>query len=56
MQILKFLVNFVLVFTGVFSIMQLGHIGPESNPLLWLWIIPSQLVIAPAFVHYKGII
>lgn len=56
MKIIKFLVTFALIFTGVFSTMQLGHANLDMNPLGWLWIIPSQLIVAPAYVYYKAIV
>lgn len=56
MKIIKFLTTFAIIFTGVFSTMMLGTADLTIDPLGWLWIIPSQLVVAPAYVYYKGII
>jgi hypothetical protein len=56
MKILKLLTTFVILFIGVTSIMMLGKSDLENNLLGWLWIIPSQLVIAPAYNYFKGII
>lgn len=56
MKIIKFLTTFAIIFTGVFSTMMLGAEISLGNSLGWLWIIPSQLVVAPAYVYYKGVI
>ena len=56
MKIIKLLVTFALIFTGVFSTMMLGTVNLDINPLGWLWIIPSQLVVAPAYIYYKGVV
>ena len=56
MKILKFLTTFAILCIGVISIMMLGKSDLDNNLLGWLWIIPSQLVIAPAYHFYRGII
>jgi len=56
MKIIKFLTTFAILFVGMFSTMMLGTVDLAIDPLGWLWIIPSQLVAAPAYVYYKGII
>lgn len=56
MKIIKFLTTFAIILCGMFSTMILGATDLTIDPLGWLWIIPSQLVVAPAYVYYKGII
>lgn len=56
MKIIKFLTTFAIMFIGVFSTMMLGTVDPANDPFSGLWLIPSQLVVAPAYVYYKGII
>ena len=56
MKILKFLTTFAILFIGIISIEMLGKSDLDNNLLGWLWIIPSQLVLAPAYNFYRGII
>jgi len=56
MKIIKFLVTFALIWTGVFSIMMLSYVDFNSSPLGWLWLIPSQLIIVPSYLYYKGVV
>lgn len=56
MKILKFLTTFAILFIGITSIMMLGKSDLNNNLLGWLWIIPSQLIIAPAYIYYRGVV
>lgn len=47
-KILQFILTYMLLFLGIIALIQYV-IGPGDHVLTYLWLIPAQIILQPAY-------